>query len=284
MKYPCNLIRDIMPLYYDKACSMESSMAVEEHMKECPECKDYYKTINNMDFIEDIVFDEQKELRASNSLKQIRRKMKIRSVLTGIGAMIAGIVMVMLVMAIRIGLPSMLLLWSAESAEIEVHTDIAEYDKYMSGAAAEKNYRTKWGMDESIFPVEITSDMEVSDYKMVYYNTWDAQYLGYLVVSYNDSDYAEEVKRLTNYASTDYLGYYGVVGFAEEYSLLAMSADPYYGFVYALTDNENTIIYVEMIFCNYFMDLDYSKYIPQNYLPIGFDATSENEYRQKMIG
>ncbi len=64
-------------------------------------------------------------------------------------------------------------------------------------------------MDELIFPDEITSEMNVEDYKMVYYNSWDAQYLGYLVVSYNDTAYAKEVERLMDFASTDYLGYYG---------------------------------------------------------------------------
>lgn len=50
------------------------------------------------------------------------------------------------------------------------------------------------------------------------------------------------------------------------------------GFVYALTDNENRIIYVELIFCNYFYDLDYKNMIPEEYLPDGFDATLDNPY------
>ena len=41
-----------------------------------------------------------------------------------------------------------------------------------------------------------------------------------------------------------------------------MYADDYQGFVYALTDGEGTIIYAELIFCNYCFDLDYEKYIP----------------------
>lgn len=65
--------------------------------------------------------------------------------------------------------------------------------------------------------------------------------------------------------------------------LLAMDSDSYQGFVYALTDGENQIIYVEIIFCNYFMDLDYEKYIDADYLPVGFDATSNNPYRKKML-
>ena len=62
-----------------------------------------------------------------------------------------------------------------------------------------------------------------------------------------------------------------------------MNADDYLGFVYALTDNKNTIIYVEIIFCNYFMDLEYEEYMPAEYFPVGFDATSDNPYLEKML-
>ena len=96
--------------------------------------------------------------------------------------------------------------------------------------------------------------MTIADYKMVYYNPWDAQYLGYLVVDYSNEDYLKESERLKSYQSTDYIGYYSV---EEEttYDLLAINADSYNGFVYALTDGKNRIIYAEQIFCNYFMIL-----------------------------
>ena len=63
----------------------------------------------------------------------------------------------------------------------------------------------KWGMDESIWPRKITDNMDVFDYKMVRYDPWDAQYLGYLVVEYSDEDYEKEVERLKNYNSTEYI-------------------------------------------------------------------------------
>lgn len=51
MKYPCNLIRDIMPLYHDEVCSAESAVAVEEHMRECSDCREYYKAIDSTSFM-----------------------------------------------------------------------------------------------------------------------------------------------------------------------------------------------------------------------------------------
>ena len=118
---------------------------------------------------------------------------------------------------------------------------------------------------------------------MVYYNPWDAQYLSYLVVEYGEEGYQAEVERLKNYASTEYSGYYGAESFVEGYTLLAMEADSYNGFVYALETEENKVIYVELIFCNYFMDLDYKSMIPNEYLPVGFDATEDNLYRKQKL-
>lgn len=170
------------------------------------------------------------------------------------------------------------------AGKIEVYDDISHYGEYMSFACENADSKWyKWGMDESIWPREIRDVSQVSDFKMVYYDPWDAQYLGYLVIDYADADYASEVERLKQYPSTDYIGYYDVRQ-EETYELLAVHADPYYGFVYALTDGKNRIIYAEQIFCNYFMDLDYENYIRAEYLLNGFNAKKDNPYRTRMHG
>ena len=179
-------------------------------------------------------------------------------------------------------LATILLLISFFFSQVEINEDILKYNQYIGQEAIEP-YRVKSSMDEEIFPKSITDNMKVEDYKMVYYNPWDAQYLSYLVVNYDESDYEAEVSRLKSYDSTEYIGYYGVTGFSK-YELLAMSANDYNGFIYALTDGKGKIIYVELIFCNYFYDLDYSKYINADYLPDGFDATVDNAYRKEKLG
>ncbi|MCM0647230.1 DUF3955 domain-containing protein [Clostridium swellfunianum] len=40
MRLSCEVIRDLLPLYYDKVCSKESSLLVEEHLTNCPQCLD----------------------------------------------------------------------------------------------------------------------------------------------------------------------------------------------------------------------------------------------------
>lgn len=210
-----------------------------------------------------------------NVLKEYKRMKRAKNILLCMLLVLAGITSWF---AIVLGLPYCLDL----SARVEVNHDIRRYQEYI-GPNAHKEYRNKCGMDETIFPPQISEEMNVSDYSMVYYNPWDPQYLSYLVVEYTDELWEAERNRLMNYPSTDYIGYYGVSGFGQ-YELLAMYADETYGFVYALANrNSRQIIYVEIIFCNYFMDIDYEDYIPVRYLPDGFDAAITNPYRQELL-
>ena len=161
----------------------------------------------------------------------------------------------------------------------EVYTDINEYNNLI-GEKAKKEYRSKWGMNEKILPSKIEDSYYVQDFKFVYYNPWDAQYLTYLEINYNNEDYAKELDRLGSFGIESYEGIYDVKGFTN-YRLLAMDSDPYYGFIYAMTDDNNKIIYVELIFCNNFMDLDYEEYIKKDYLPDGFNAKLDNPYSKR---
>ena len=168
---------------------------------------------------------------------------------------------------------------SAETSK-KVYRDINKYSLCRSGDDALEQFQNK-GMDESIWPEKITDNMDVRDFLMIYYNPFDANYLGYLTVKYEDGDFSEEVKRLEEYPSTEYMGNYGSTGF-RDYDVLAMNASDN-GFVYALTNRKDTIIYVEMIFPGYGMDIEYNKYIPEEYLPEGLDISADNPTRLKKM-
>lgn len=176
------------------------------------------------------------------------------------------IISVFLIRLLLMGGLAKLLSFDSQRTEVYKDTDITHYQWYI-GKNAKKEYADKWGMD----------------YKMVYYNPWDAQYLSYLVVEYDDKSYEEEIQRLEQYDSKEYKGYFGARGFRDKYQLLAIEVDPDHGLIYALEEENNQIIYVELIFCNYFYDIDYQDEIDIQYLPIGFDATPDNEYRQKRL-
>lgn len=290
MKYSCNLIRDLIPLYCDEVCSEESREAVETHMKECEECQSFYHEMKQTTLVQESIEDSSYEDQQLASMKKIKKKWKKKNFAFGtvgiiIGTVIAGLAVKFLMMAGVMGI----LLWDSARSKIKVYEDADNYQNYI-GSNADEEYRDKWGMEDYlIFPKAISDTMEVKDFKFVYYNPWDAQYVSYLTVEYDtEEDYREEVERLQGKRQEKYVGYYSVTGEPAGYELLAMNADSYQGFVYAITPKEEgeekslTITYVEIIFCNYALDLDIHKYVPGEYLLAGFDATDDNPYAKKM--
>ena len=280
MKTDCEIIRDLMPLCAEQIASEKSRALVDEHVAECADCRERYAAMQQP---EPAITEHKTEAEHFERSYKKERKHLIRKVgwIVGLIAAIVGAVLAMLTLLIVVTVGSLTIVWN--SAKPEVHEDIADYNRFI-GAHAEKDYSSKWCMDESIFPAAITPEMQVEDYKMVYYNPWDAQYLSYLTVSYPEEAYTAEAERLEAYPSTPYEGYYTVTAFPEG-ELLAMNADPYSGFVYAIRTpgKERSITYVELIFCNYCYDLDYMQYIPAEYLPPGFDATIDNPYGEQML-
>lgn len=277
MKIDCDIIRDLLPLYAEGMVSEKSKKAVERHLEECGECRKIYEKMREPE--PQVRYDREPAESFRKYVKKNKRKLMLQTA-------VVTAALVLLVVAIRLAAVGGLIAFLAiDSGRAEVYedTDVNNYLCYM-GETAQEEYADKWNMKEEIFPEAITEEMRAVDYKMVYYDPWDAQYLSYLVVEYGEEAYDTEVERLQNYASTEYFGYYGAEGFSEGYTLLAMEADPYHGFVYALGTGDARIVYVELIFCNYFMDLDYTEMIPGEYLPVGFDAAKDNPYREQMLG
>lgn len=157
-------------------------------------------------------------------------------------------------------------------------TNIKDYNDVI-GPKAKGIYESKWGMSEEIFPKKLNGKVE--SFKMLSDDFWDKQFLSYLVIDYNEEDYNKEIERLEKIGIEKY-NYYGVTGFTN-YKLVAMNSDDYNGFIYALTDGKSKIIYVELIFCNYIMDLDYENEMPKEYLPDGFNAKDNNPYKIEMM-
>jgi len=84
MKMDCNIIKDLLPLYHDEVCSRESKKAVEDHMKDCESCRNYYQEINVSDIVENVTYDAEQEKKKSKTLKQIKRGLIITGILIAI--------------------------------------------------------------------------------------------------------------------------------------------------------------------------------------------------------
>lgn len=157
-------------------------------------------------------------------------------------------------------------------SRIQTHTDIENYSNYI-GENAVAEYSSKWGMDESIFPDKISDSMQIDEFSFTYYNPWDAEYVGYLTVTYSQDEYDNELERLSGKRHDKYEGLYSVSGEPKNYSVLAMETSNDWGFIYALTpDSHSTsITYVEVVFPGK-LEMKLDKYLPKQYQLDGMDV------------
>ena len=86
MKHSCNVIRDLLPLYVDEVCSVESRRMIEEHLKECSECKAYMESMSDDAPKEKklIQIDPEDENRKASSLRSIKKKIQRKQLLTAV--------------------------------------------------------------------------------------------------------------------------------------------------------------------------------------------------------
>ena len=62
MKYPCEMVKDVMPLYYDDACSEETKRIVEEHLEECVSCREVLKKLKSSAYEMDLAKEREEVL------------------------------------------------------------------------------------------------------------------------------------------------------------------------------------------------------------------------------
>ncbi|MGN0484979.1 MAG: zf-HC2 domain-containing protein [Lachnospiraceae bacterium] len=86
MKYNCDVIQDLLPLYQDSICSGASKKMVEEHLKECVTCRKIAAQMNDQTVEEKLM--EEKRTVIGEHEKKIRKKT------TTVGIVTAGILLI----------------------------------------------------------------------------------------------------------------------------------------------------------------------------------------------
>ena len=86
MKYECDVIEDLLPLYKDGVCSKASLKAVEEHLAECPKCTQMLNALKDT-VIDELIVRERDEVIDSQSRFFKRRSAVIGSVLAAVFAL-----------------------------------------------------------------------------------------------------------------------------------------------------------------------------------------------------
>lgn len=94
MKIPCEVIRDLLPLYHDRVCSAESGRMVEEHLKVCEECG---KELQMMDAQLDVRPAHTGERKAAAAASEAWRRGKRRAFRKG-AAIGAAVLLALLIL------------------------------------------------------------------------------------------------------------------------------------------------------------------------------------------
>ncbi len=75
MKVPCEVVKDLLPLYCDGVCSQESKSLVEEHLEKCEACREEYQKLREDEMALAQAGEEEKRLEA---LRQVKKKLRIK--------------------------------------------------------------------------------------------------------------------------------------------------------------------------------------------------------------
>ena len=104
MKYDCEVIRDLLPLYQDGVCSENSRLAVEEHLSECPACSGFLEAERSSTALEGMILPERDAVLRSQA-KFFRRKSAVA------GTVLAGIFMLPVLICLIVNLATGGLTW-----------------------------------------------------------------------------------------------------------------------------------------------------------------------------
>lgn len=93
MKVPCNVIRDLLPLYHDSVCSPETAALVEEHLKDCDACQEeFHKLQANLLPLPLPV--PGKEEQKAEGIKKVKRILRRKHVITTLIAIVVSLSLV----------------------------------------------------------------------------------------------------------------------------------------------------------------------------------------------
>jgi len=99
VKQSCELVKDLLPLYHDGVCSEQSKQLVEEHLAECPSCKNELQKMNNK------IYDNQLSKERENVVARHTEKVRKASLTAGIAvsAVMAVPILVCLIVNLATG-------------------------------------------------------------------------------------------------------------------------------------------------------------------------------------
>jgi hypothetical protein len=96
MKNSCDVIRDLLPLYADDACSEGSKKMVEEHLAECQECGTMLRKLRSNEIEEGLQAEKQDVI--SYGVKQFKKRSAT------VGSTVSGVLLIPILVCLIINL------------------------------------------------------------------------------------------------------------------------------------------------------------------------------------
>ena len=201
MKYPCGIIRDLLPLYIDGVCNEESKTAVESHLSECEKCRLYYEAMKSADGFAQKQNDNSEDMKMAESLKKIKGKInrKTRNIII---CAAAAVILTAIAFDVLFSMP----LKAIDLGDISVSAEIYPINELESGLVIDDNdnsVRISYGeadKDEA-YRITIPSMPEAN----IALSEEVAQNNGYVTVISWSSPYIMQVASWTEDSDTDTL-------------------------------------------------------------------------------
>jgi len=98
MKWNCNVVQDLVPLYIEEVCCQESRAMVEEHLEECAACREKLKKMKAKGFEVQDTKPQMEMARFAGKVKHHRIKMAAAAMAA---ALLASLVIALFVLTLR---------------------------------------------------------------------------------------------------------------------------------------------------------------------------------------
>jgi hypothetical protein len=180
MKYDCELIQDLLPLYRDRITSPKTNEIIAAHLEECPECRKLFSEPEKpaFDLNEEPVEQSPNVVSYGRRIKARRRKIK-----SVVAIVIATLLLVIGVMSVFI----YYVVWGGPATVTHNAADYGNFEDF-------KGYSNLY-----VFPARLPASMQIQNYYYFYQDTFlDPTYQIYLEYTLSDADYQAEVQRLAS--------------------------------------------------------------------------------------
>lgn len=71
----CEVIKDLLPLYYDGVCSSDSSDLITEHLKKCKDCQELFSKMVQAEQICNTLFSKTIEMKKASILQSFQQSL-----------------------------------------------------------------------------------------------------------------------------------------------------------------------------------------------------------------